>query len=206
MDRGSAIKRKLVRCAREVFRKGYVIGSGGNISARIGGVIFLKAKGAKLKSSTIDDYVPVRIKDGKVASKGASPSFEMPLHLACYRARPDINAVIHTHPLFATVYAMSGKELRHISYETMAVMRSTVPVIRRITPGSRVLAREVAVALKDHNAALLKNHGAVVVGKDLDEALLRTEALERMCAICVLSKLTGKPRFIPDIELARCAG
>jgi L-fuculose-phosphate aldolase len=193
------LKRELVRYGEKIYEASLVIGSGGNISARLGDVIYHKSRGISLKESMGCDYNEVSLEPAKTINQSSKPSsIELPMHLACYKARPDIGAVIHTHPIYGTVIAGMGAKVGMISYEFMVSMGSEVPSIKFFTPGSAKLAEAVRKMIRSHNGVLLKNHGALVVGKDLKEAFFRAMALERACKILLLSKLAGKVSLIPQ--------
>lgn len=186
-------RKELVKYGRLIYAQDLVAGSGGNISVRVKDKIYIKASRVSLENSREADYNEVDLRTGKAVCLKGPCSIEVPMHTACYRARPyDIGAVVHTHPVYGTIAAMSLKKLGFVSYELMFTLATEAPVIGYKGPGSRELADAVKKMIKKHNAVLLKNHGALVVGRDLKEAYERSVALERACKIYVLSKLTGK--------------
>ena len=185
-------KKELIKYGRLIYAQNLVMGTGGNISVRVKDKVYIKASRVSLENSAKEDYNEIDLKTGKtICSKGPC-SIEMPMHLACYKARTDIGAVVHTHPIYGTVMGLSGKKVGFVSYEFKLALQSEVPVISYKEPGSIELAEAVRKPIKKHNAVLLKNHGAVVVGKDIKEAVERSIALERACKIYVLSKLSGQ--------------
>ena len=186
---------------RKVYARKLVIGAGGNISARSGSKIYIKASGVSLENSRPFDYNEVDLKTGRAVCFNKPCSIEIPMHLACYRARPDIGAVIHTHPVYGTILGITAAKLGYISYEFMFTMRSEVPTINYRSAGSGALAAAVGKAIKKYNGALLKNHGAIVVGKDIKEAYERALALERASKVCIFSGLSGKMSLISKKEL-----
>lgn len=189
-------KRELIRYGRLIHKEELVVGQGGNISVRVNDKMYIKASRASLENSKESDYSEVDLTTGRARSGGKPPSVEAPMHLACYKSRPDIGAVIHTHPVYGTIIAMMAKKIGFVSYEFMCSLSTEVPVINYKRSGSRELAGAVKKKIKKHNAVLLKNHGALVVGKDLKEAYERSLVLERACRIYVLSKLAGKASMI----------
>jgi L-fuculose-phosphate aldolase len=198
------IRKELVKYGRRIYEEGLVIGTGGNISVRTGSRIYLKASSASLKDSGPADYVPVDIRTGKQCGGRKRCSIELPMHIACYTARPDIGAVVHTHPVFASAFAMAGnKKMGLVSYELVTGLGSEVPVIGYFRCGTIGLGAAVKRAIKGHNAILLKNHGSITVGRNLEEAFMRSLALERACRTYLISKLLAKPAMIPRSELKR---
>ena len=197
------LKKELAEYGRKVYARKLVIGAGGNISARRGNKIYIKASGVSLENSRPSDYNEVDLKTGKATCFNRPCSIEIPMHLACYRARPDIGAVIHIHPVYGTILGIMGVKLGYISYEFMCAMRSEVPTINYKSAGSRALAEAVESAIKKYNGVLLKNHGTIVVGVDLGQAYERALALERAAKTYILSGLSGKVSLIPKEELKR---
>lgn len=196
------LKRELVRYGEKIYEEGLVIGSGGNISARLDGMMYLKASGISLKESMACDYAEVSLSDKKATAGHCRPlSIELPMHVACYRARPDIGAVVHTHPVYGSIAASITQEIGLVSYEFLVYMNSTVPVIKYIRPGTEKLAEAVKKEITSHNGVILASHGALVVGKDIKEAFFRALALERACKMLILSKISGKISLIPKSEL-----
>lgn len=115
------------------------------------------------------------------------PSTETPMHLAIFRSRPDVNAIIHAHPPYATSFAASGRKLdAHLLPET-TLFDGEVGRAPFVKPGSDRLAQAVARVLKEHKYCLLARHGAVSTGKDLLEAYYRLERLEFLAQVTLLS-------------------
>ena len=125
------------------------------------------------------------------------------MHLACYRKRPDIKAVLHLHPVFSTAVANSKIKLKTISYELAASLGSELVRAKYKPSGSRSLAKEIGRLIKKHNAILMPNHGIIVVGNSLDSALKRVFAVERACQTLVFSRLLGIHSFLPKKEAKR---
>jgi L-fuculose-phosphate aldolase len=197
------IRKELIKYGKLLYAERFVIGAGGNISARVKNKIYIKASGVSLGNSTDRDYNKVDLVTGKASCSKKPCSVEIPMHLACYRARPDIGAAIHTHPVYGTVVGKLAKKVGFVSYEFMCAFKSEVPVVSYKSSGSLALASAVGKAIKKNNAVLLKNHGAMVVGKDIKEAYERSLVLERACRACVLSKISGKTSLIPKSELKK---
>lgn len=173
------ILKDLVNTGKKISEADLIIGEGGNISARMGSIIYIKRRAASMGSAKITDYIPLNVKTGKVLQGKSEPSTEIYMHMACYKARKDIGAVIHTHPVFATALAIANVVIEPVGYELDVNIKSPIAKIGHIKPGTPELGRAVGQAVKKHNAVLLKNHGLVTVGRDLEEAFLRTLAVER---------------------------
>lgn len=181
--------RDLIKIGKKIYKLSLVIGEGGNISARCDDLVYIKKKGASMAAGKKSDYVAIDIYTGKSLRKNSEPSSEIHMHLACYKARKDVGAVIHTHPVFATALAAAGRRIKPLTYEALVNVKSDIAWIGFLAPGSRRLGKAVGQAVKKHNAVLLKNHGLLTVGRDLKEALLRTIVVERAAMTCVASRM-----------------
>jgi L-fuculose-phosphate aldolase len=115
------------------------------------------------------------------------PSSETPMHLAIFRTRPDVNAIVHAHPPYATSFAASGRKLDSSLLPETTLFDGPVGRAPFVRPGSDRLAQSVARVLKDHKYCLLARHGAVSTGKDLLEAYYRLERLEFLAQVTLLS-------------------
>jgi len=126
-----------------------------------------------------------------------NPSVETPMHLAIYKNRDDVKAVIHAHPIYSSVFAVTGIEIPPILEEMVLYTGGEVKVAKYAPPGTKELANNVVKALEDRKAVLLMNHGIITCGKDLDDALDVLICVERTAKVYLLSKMVGEPRLLP---------
>lgn len=197
------LRRELVKFGRRIGEEHLVVGPGGNISARSRNAILLKASGVALEDATPGDFIPIRLDSGEVLEKGARPSSELPMHLACYRIRDDIRAVVHTHSPFATGVASAGVTLRPMFPDFVVFIDSEVPTLPFVTPCGEELAAIVSGAIAKANAALLSNHGVISVGENLREAFYRAMLIEVAAQALVAGTTVGKMKFLTDKETAQ---
>jgi len=127
-----------------------------------------------------------------------APSSESLLHVAVYSRRPDVGAVVHTHAVYSSVAAVASLEIPPIIDEMVVAVGGPVHVSEYAFPGTPELADNVCAALGERNAALIGNHGAVGVGRDLREAVDVCVLTERAAQIFVLSSLLGKAGVLPE--------
>ena len=202
-NRWETQRREVTLAAREMASRGLVSGSSGNVSVRLSPqdapdpLIAVTPSGKPYPDLEEADIVVVD-QDGEPVEGGGIPSSETLLHLALYRARPDIAAVVHTHSLFASVAAVAGMEIPPILDELATTLGGPVRVSEYGFPGSAELADKVALALGDRAAALIRNHGAVGVGGSTQEALEVCTLLERASQIFVYASLLGKATPVPQ--------
>lgn len=133
-----------------------------------------------------------------VEDNGFLPTVELPMHLAIYRARPEINAIVHSHPLYSSAFAVTGEDIPFLLAESGIFLGGSVPCAEYGLVGSEKLGQNIVKALgQDKRAALLRNHGAVILGKDLEEAFILSDFVEHAAYVAYMAKAVGTP-----IELA----
>lgn len=173
------MRKALVQYSRKIAHCHLVMGAMGNISLREPGreEAWIKRSGAWLEKAKPGDFLKVNIvhPEPKIARK---ISKEINLHLGCLRARPDINAVIHTHPKVSTGLATAGIDLGRKMTKIRPKIGLKVITIKYYQPGSKALANAVQKAIKKADAVAMAGHGLVVVGKTLKEAYQRTLEIE----------------------------
>jgi len=198
-----AIKKDLASIARRLYKEGFVVAKGGNISARSGSAIFINRSGASFDDIKPRDFVKLGInslyKDCKI-SKASSESF---LHLSCYRKRKDIKTIIHAHPPFATAFASSHKPLKPIIADFVVEFGKEIPSLGYISPGSKELALRASNLIQKNNALLLKNHGIISCGTSIKEAYFRTALAEETCKVLLFSRQFGTVSFLGKSQIKK---
>lgn len=192
----------IVRYGRLLYEKGLTNGTGGNISARVGDVMLITPSGSCKGMLDTTDLVTVDIASGKAIS--GRPSMETPFHLAAYRNRKDVNGVVHVHPRFCTVMACANIEVMPaLTPEGLMVLGRKVPMIPYATPGSADLANALGREVRNADAFILQNHGAIALGSDLKEAFHRLETLEFHAELQYHLMAMGKVDGLPEAEIKR---
>ncbi|KIF70461.1 fuculose phosphate aldolase [Streptomyces sp. AcH 505] len=191
----------VVATARRTAAEGLVVGTSGNVSARVGDLVLVTPSAVPYDRLTPDDTVAVRL-DGEQVAGSLPPTSELPLHLAVYRSTPAA-AVVHTHAVHATAVSTLVPELPLIHYMA-AALGGPVRVAPYATYGTDQLATYMLEALRDRSACLLRNHGTVAHGATLDQAYDRTAQLEWMCRLWLTaSAVPGHtPTLLSEAELA----
>ncbi len=128
---------------------------------------------------------------------------ETPFHLAFYRARKDVGAVVHAHPLNCTILACSGRTVRTDLTPEGLLYLGKVAFVPYATPGSKELADNLEAAMQDHSAFIMENHGAIAVGKDVPEAYYRLEALEFLAEMQVMAEGAGGVKGLKESEVRK---
>ncbi|MGI5978491.1 MAG: class II aldolase/adducin family protein [Oscillospiraceae bacterium] len=190
----------IVNAGKKLLHEGFTIDTWGNISVRDeNGLIYITPSGMDYETCTVDDVV-VMTPEKKIVSGKRRPSIETDLHLAVYAARPEVFAVVHTHPLSSMVFACTGMSIPLLSDEGAQALGDEVRTAQYALPGTMELARNCVEALgKRSNACLLQSHGAVCVGKDMDAAFTVAKVLEMSAELYYRISVMGKS-YIPISE------
>ena len=201
-----ALQMQVVHAAKNMAKDGLSSGSFGNVSAadREHNLLAITPSGVLYDTMQPEDICLLHL-DGS-AVKGVTnqykPSSELPMHCAVYAARPDCNAIMHTHSAYCTAYASTGKTLGPIIGEMGMLAPGDIPLVAYQQPGSRALADKTAEALKEANGCLLANHGAVTVSDTMERAYLLAQILEDGARAAVLAAQLGTVREIPAADSA----
>ncbi len=175
----------------------------GNVSVRLGGGAFLvTAAGVNKGHLTARDLVVVDAA-GAVLRGGGRASTELRMHLAAYAARPDVNAVVHAHPVTAVALTVAGAPPPNDVVPEAAVTLGPVAVAPFATPGTDEVPASLAPLLAGHDVILLERHGALALGRTLAEAFDRTETLERVARIALVARLAGGCTPLPREAVER---
>ncbi|WIM87586.1 L-fuculose-phosphate aldolase [Candidatus Mycobacterium wuenschmannii] len=190
----------VLAAAKDMLRRGLVEGTAGNISARRSdGNLVITPSSVDYADMTLADLVVVD-PDGTVlqAADGRSPSTEMALHLACYRAFDDIASVIHSHPVWATMFAISHQPIPAAIDEFAIYCGGDIRCSEYAASGTPEVGSNAVKALEGRAAALIANHGLVAVGPRPDKVLHVTALVERSAQIVWGARALGGPVPIPE--------
>jgi L-fuculose-phosphate aldolase len=187
---------RVARACRQLAERGLVIGTAGNVSARVAaGLIAVTATGAKFETIT-EDEVTIVADDGTVRAGELAPTSELDLHLGIYR-RFGSGAVVHTHAPVATAVGLVVDELPCVHYQLL-LLGGAIRVAPYATFGTPELAEFVHTALDGRAAALMANHGAVTHAASLDTAVEQALLLEWACTVYWRAASIGTPRVLDD--------
>lgn len=194
-------RRDLVSFGRWLYRKGFTPGTSGNLSVRLAdGSILATPTGCSKNLMRSDDMVVVDL-DGRHLSGVRKVTSEIGMHLAVYRARPDIRAVVHAHPPIATGFACAGRALDEPLCAEAIMTLGPVPLAPYATTGTDALAASLAHLIPGHSAILMANHGAVTYGDSLLDAFLKMETVEHFANICLVAHQLGSARPLQQIAI-----
>lgn len=191
-ERIASLKEELSEFSRRAFNRGLVSGTGGNMSVRIPDTdkVLITPSGISLGDIEPEINLLVNLEGSVVDSPpGLKPSKESSFHLAAYRTRPDVMAIAHLHPPFATAFANKGRPLPLVTVSSRVVLKD-VPWVESALPGSRELYQFVCEALEKHpgvRALLMKEHGVLTLAADLKTAYYLTDLVEDTAKIAYVA-------------------
>jgi L-fuculose-phosphate aldolase len=192
---------QLIAAGKRIVASGIAKGWAGNLSARYRGNFIITRSGADLGNMEQADIVFVRPQTSQLSLQAKRPSSELSLHLSIYKTRPETEVVFHVHSPQAIALGLLGLSMPALTPGFYRHVGASVPLLPYIAPTTQNLATAVAEILKDSSAVLLQNHGAVVVGESVSQALLRLNLLEEQAAIYLAALAAGEPRQLWEADM-----
>jgi L-fuculose-phosphate aldolase len=195
------VRAEVVATARAMSASGLSPGRSGNVSARFNNGMLITPSALAYDEMDGADVVFVD-GDRAVASGQRAPSTEWHFHLAAYRARSDLNALVHTHSLHATVLACAGRNIPAFHYMVAVAGGSDIPLVPYATFGTAQLAEYVAAGLASRKACLMAHHGQVAMGTSLVAALELAHEVEVLAEQYLKVLMLGPAKLLPEEEMA----
>jgi L-fuculose-phosphate aldolase len=196
------LRRQLVRIGKAMHRVGYTPGTAGNLSVRLNSQYILATPTGCSKSLLqASDMVIVDLEGHKISGLRNVTS-EIGMHLAVYRMRPDVQAIVHAHPPTATAFAACRKPLDQPICSEIMMTTGLVPLAKYATTGTEEVGASLEPFIAEHDAILLANHGLLTYGESLMDAFMKTETVEHFAQVCLAASQLGgaKPLNETDIE------
>ncbi|MWC28981.1 class II aldolase/adducin family protein [Paenibacillus sp. MMS18-CY102] len=182
----------MVYASKILYLEGHNDINNGQISFRDGQSIWIRRAFMGWEETGHDDFINIDLDGNRIAGEGIIPA-EWPLHTETYRAREDVNCIIHSHPPYAMIFSATELELKAVTHDATPVIDTTRFTLTTNTVTNKGIAQEVAKALHKSNTMLLKNHGIVAAGKSIPETVCWAIALENACKLQLLAESTGVP-------------
>lgn len=206
------LKERVVYAAKEAERTDLCKHKSGNFSAYDpkAQVVIVTPSGVVRSELRSDQLCVLDLDANVLAWNGVNkPSSEVLMHIAIYKNRPDVGAIVHTHSRYATAFAILNKPIPPIIYESFVLGQSpTIPVAPYARPGTRDLAQSVSATLREADCCLLESHGAIAIGADMEEALLRANYVEELSELYYLTLTINQgcePKILAQEELQKWA-
>ncbi len=210
MSQYQSVKEEIVRVSQGLVQKGYLMATGGNISIRI-----LEENVFAVTPSNLDymkmqpEDVCILNFDMEIIEGELKPSVEAGMHGAIYQARGDVNAIVHTHQVYTSALTLIGAAIPSLFDEQARFLGRSVDIIPYAPSGTGMLKNKIAKHVKNHsNAFMMKNHGALIFGHDMERAVHNVEILEKcslayLLALCSERKVSKIPLAVREIAFAK---
>lgn len=198
------LRQEVIATSRRLHAAGWVANHDGNVSVRLKGDRYLITATATSKADIDDATLLVVDAQGAVLEGRKRPFSELELHLAAYKARPEVNVVIHAHPPYATAFGLAEKEIAPISMpEVVVSLGERIPTLPRALPKDPAALERVIACAQERDAFVLSGNGAITLGTDLTQAYLRMELVEHYAKILHLALSFGPVAPLGSAELQK---
>jgi len=195
-------KKQVAKWMRRLYDKGLTTSLGGNISCRLDehhvAITASETDKGRLKS----EQIAIVTMEGQVVEPAVKISMETVMHLAIYKQRPDIKAIVHAHPPMGSLFAVMKQTVNTSLLAEAYTIIGNCSVAAYAPPGSDQLAENTAVAAKETDVVLMANHGVLAVGETLLQAFDRIEVLENAAKMTVLTKLLNDKSELSPAQLS----
>lgn len=199
------IKKEMCEIGKRVYDRGMVAANDGNFSVKLNDNEFLCTPTGVSKGFMTPEYICKVDAEGKViqANKGFRPSSEIKMHMRVYKERPDVQAVVHAHPLYATSFAIAGIPLTQPIMPEAVISLGCVPIAEYGTPSTNEIPDAVSKYLQYYDAVLLENHGALAYSDSLLNAYHKMESVEFYARLLYQAKALGGPKELSKEQVER---
>lgn len=185
------IRNEIANLGKKIAASGFNLGTWGNISARIDENHFaITPSGVSYETITAKDIVVVDLAEN-IIDGNKKPSIELPLHSAIYKAKKNINAIVHTHSVCCTAFAIARKPIPAVCEDMIQIVGGQVEVAKYFLPGSKELAQSVVTALGNKSACIMANHGLLTAADNLDEAYKIAQIVEKSAQAVIYANSLG---------------
>jgi len=193
------MQRKIIEIGKRLYDKNLTVATSGNISVRTPQGIYITATGSELGNLSEEDIVLID-SEGNEISQGKASSEKM-LHAQIYKNRKDVNAIIHTHSVYLTTFAVCRKPLNEPIMSENILYFEDIPVADYAMPSSNELAENTIKCLINRDTAIMANHGAIAIADSLNNAFLKMETAEYYAHVALNSKLLGEPKYLSEKDI-----
>jgi L-fuculose-phosphate aldolase len=192
------LKAQICEIGRRVYERGFAAANDGNISIRLNDREILCTPTMVSKGFMKPEDLCKVDYEGKQLAGTRKRSSEILLHLAVYKNRPDVKAVVHCHPPHATAFAVAGVPVPKCVLPEVEVFLGEVPTAIYETPGTQKFAETIVPHLKSSNTIILANHGTVTFGPDIEKAYWNSEIIDAYCKILILARQIGNVNYFTN--------
>jgi len=193
----------IVESGRRLYQNGFVPGTDGNLSCRTDDrQVLITPSGAAKGHLRPEDIILVDF-DGKPISDDGKPSSEIMMHIFVYKNRPDIAACCHAHPPYSTAFSVLGRNLPADVLPEVLLSLGDIPLTDYAPPGTEAVPDSLKPYIHNHQAFILRNHGVLTIGRDMEEAFNRMEMVEHFAKILYIAEGVGEINHLDKAEVER---
>lgn len=188
------MRKIIIEFGKQLYNKNLTVSTSGNISVKTPEGIYITATGTILGDLEEKDIVLTDF-DGNEISQGKASSEKM-LHVEVYKNRPDVSAIIHTHPVNLTTFAVCHKPLNEPIMSENILYFEDIPLADYAMPSSKELAENTVKCLLNRDVAIMANHGAIAIADSLNNAFLKMETAEYYAKVLLNTRILGNPQYL----------
>ena len=197
------IKKEICEIGKRIYMNGFVAANDGNISVKVSdNEFYCTPTGVSKGYMTPDMIIKIDAEGNKLEGK-LNPSSEIKMHMRCYKERPDVRAVVHAHPPTATGFAIAGMALDKYTMPEAVISLGEIPLTAYGTPSTMEIPDSLMPYIQEHDAFMLKNHGALTVGNTLTRAMFTMEEVEFNANIMKIAMDLGRIEEIPADQMVK---
>jgi len=197
------LRRDIVLVARWMYDRQLVVARDGNVSVRLPDGTFLMTPSGCCKGTVAEDELVRVDMSGRALDGGRKPTSEVVMHIAAYRERPDVNAVVHAHPITAVAFSIAGISLAQCVVPETVIVFGQIPTAPYATATTPDMATAIEPIVRTADAIVLDRHGSLTLGRDVFDAFYKLEMLEHAAKITHAARMLGEVRTLPPDEVQR---
>ena len=198
-------KKQLVKIASQIYQNGLTPGKSGNISIKIpcniDYKIVISPSGVSLKNINLENVIVIDNEGNKLEGYG-KPSSEMIMHLEIYKKRKEVSVIVHTHSPYATGFSFSGEKIPHLE-GFGEIIKPYLNEVDYAVPGSMELAKMASNGLEKEDMLILKNHGVLAIGTNIDDAVLLAEFVENSAKTSFITCILIREPILTHLKHSR---
>ena len=195
----------MVEIANQIYKNGLTPGKSGNISIKIpcniNYKIVISPSGVSLKNINLENVIVIDNEGNKLEGYG-KPSSEMIMHLEIYKKRKEVSGIVHTHSPYATGFSLSGEKIPHLE-GFGEIIKPYLNEVDYAVPGSMELAKMASNGLEKEDMLILKNHGVLAIGTNIDDAVLLAEFVENSAKTSFITSILIREPILTHLKHSR---
>jgi L-fuculose-phosphate aldolase len=196
-------RQDIVEVCRRMYARGYISGSDGNVSVRLGADRLLSTPSGLNKGFISPRDCIVTNMEGKKLLGAGKPTSELFLHIEAYKRRPDIGAAVHAHPPIAIAFSLAGQKLPQCILPEIVMIFGSIPMTGYATPCTEEGPRAIASLIGECDALIIERHGTLTVGDTVFTAYDRLEKIEHSAEVSAAARMLGPVKPLPREEIEK---